>query len=120
MNTQTYSNLASPVVSKTVGDFFMFSSKRPSHIQWVLERATTTMAPSKEVNEMHGTNTRIRAVDVELIEALTAISVVSKRLARKLMILADQSQHMEGGKADEQNGRYGRVYRGTAQRRCCD
>ena len=76
------------------------------------------MAPSKEVNEMHGTNTRIRAVDAELIEALTAISVVSKRLARKLMILADQSQHMEGGKADEQNGRYGRVYRGTAQR-CC-
>ena len=45
------------------------------------------MAPSEEVNKMHGTNTRIRAVDVELIETLTAISVVSKRLARKLMIL---------------------------------
>ena len=67
---------------------------------------------------MHGTNTRTHAADDELIETLIAISVVSKRLARKLTILADQSQHMEGGKADEQNGRYGRVYRGTAQRRC--
>lgn len=69
---------------------------------------------------MYKTDTRTRAADEELIEVLTAISAVSKRLARKLTILADQSQHMEGGKADEQNGRYGRVYRGTAQRRCCD
>lgn len=69
---------------------------------------------------MYGTDNRARAADEELIEVLTAISAVSKRLARKLTILADQSQHMEGGKADEQNGRYGRVYRGTAQRRCCD
>lgn len=69
---------------------------------------------------MYETNTRTIAADEELIEVLTAISAVSKRLARKLTILADQSQHMEGGKADEQNGRYGRVYRGTAQRRCCD
>ena len=66
---------------------------------------------------MYGTDNRARAADEELIEVLTAISAVSKRLARKLTILADQSQHMEGGKAD---GRYGRVYRGTAQRRCCD
>ena len=56
---------------------------------------------------MYGTDTRTRAADEELIEVLTAISVVSKRLARKLMILADQSQHMEGGKADEQNERTG-------------
>ena len=69
---------------------------------------------------MYETNTRTIAADEELIEVLTAISVVSKRLARKLTALANQSQHMEGGKADEQNGRYGRVYRGTAQRRCCD
>ena len=69
---------------------------------------------------MHETGTRTHDADDELIETLIAISVVSKRLARKLTILADQSQHMEGGKADEQNGRYGRVYRGTAQRRCCD
>ena len=69
---------------------------------------------------MNETNTRTIAADEELIEVLTAISVVSKRLARKLTALANQSQHMEGGKADEQNGRYGRVYRGTAQRRCCD
>ena len=69
---------------------------------------------------MYGADTRTRAADEELIEVLTAISAVSKRLERKLTILADQSQHMEGGKADEQNGRYGRVYRGTAQRRCCD
>lgn len=66
---------------------------------------------------MYGTDTRTRAVDGELIEVLTAISVVSKRLARKLTILADQSQHMEGGKGDEQNERNGCVYRRTAQ--CC-
>jgi len=67
---------------------------------------------------MYGTDNRARAADEELIEVLTAISVVSKRLARKLTILADQSQHMEGGKADEQNGRYGRNYRRTAECRC--
>jgi hypothetical protein len=67
---------------------------------------------------MYGTDTRTHAVDGELIEVLTAISVVSKRLARKLTILADQSQHMEGGEADEQNERNGCVYRRTAQR-CC-
>ncbi|OQB13584.1 MAG: hypothetical protein BWY15_01659 [Firmicutes bacterium ADurb.Bin193] len=59
---------------------------------------------------MYETDTRTRAVDGELIDVLTAISVVSKRLARKLKILADQSQHMEGGKSDEQNERNGCVY----------
>lgn len=67
---------------------------------------------------MNGIDTRTRAVDGELIEVLTAISVVSKRLARKLTVLADQSQHMEGGKADEQNERNDCVYRRIAQR-CC-
>ncbi len=61
-------------------------------------------------------DTRTQVADEELIEVLTAISVVSKRLARKLTVLADQSQHMEGGKADEQNERNGCVYRRTAQR----
>ncbi len=46
---------------------------------------------------MYVTDIRTRVEDGELIEVLTAISVVSKRLARKLTILADQSQHMEGG-----------------------
>jgi hypothetical protein len=67
---------------------------------------------------MYETNTRTIAADEELIEVLTAISVVSKRLARKLTALANQSQHMEGGKADEQNERYGCNYRRTAQCRC--
>jgi hypothetical protein len=52
--------------------------------------------------------------DEELIGVLTAISVVSKRLARKLSMLAGQSQPREGGKADEQNERTGRRNCGTA------
>ena len=52
--------------------------------------------------------------DEELIGVLTANSVVSKRLARKLSMLAGQSQSIEGGKADDQNERTGRRDRGTA------
>ena len=49
-----------------------------------------------------------RAVaDEELIGVLTAISVVSKRLARKLIQLDQTSQSQEGGKNDEQNERNG-------------
>lgn len=62
-------------------------------------------------------DTRICAADEELIDVLTAISVVSMRLARKLTILARQSQSMEGGKSDEQNERNGRDHRRTAQMR---
>lgn len=41
--------------------------------------------------------------DEELADVLTAISVVSKRLARKLTTLSRQDkQKTEGGKADEQ------------------
>ena len=40
--------------------------------------------------------------DEELIDILTAISVVSKRLARNLTILAAQSKSMEGEKTNEQ------------------
>lgn len=51
----------------------------------------------------------------ELIEVLSAISMVSKRLAMKLALI--QSQSMEGGKQDEQNERYGCDHRRTTY--CC-
>lgn len=59
-------------------------------------------------------DTRDRVSDEELIGVLNAISVVSKRLAKKLSVLARQSQSKEGGKADEQNERTGRRNCGTA------
>jgi hypothetical protein len=59
-------------------------------------------------------DTRDRVSDEELIGVLNAISVVSKRLAKKLSVLAGQSQSKEGGKADEQNERTGRRNCGTA------
>ena len=59
-------------------------------------------------------DTRDCVSNEELIGVLTAISVVSKRLAKKLSVLAGQSQSKEGGKADEQNERTGRRNRGTA------
>ncbi|MGI6235747.1 MAG: hypothetical protein ACOYI6_10940 [Christensenellales bacterium] len=58
------------------------------------------------------------AEDEELIDTLIAISVVSKRLARKLALLAAQSQFKEGGKPDEQDERNGRYDRRPAQMRC--
>ena len=64
---------------------------------------------------MYGTDSRARAADEELIEILTAISVVSKRLARKLTVLANQSQHMEGEKTDEQNEQFVYDYRRVAK-----
>ena len=43
-------------------------------------------------------------MDEELADVLTAISVVSKRLARKLKMLSRESeQKPEGGKSNEQN-----------------
>ena len=42
--------------------------------------------------------------DEELIGVLTAISVVSRRLARKLLQLNQTSQSQKGGKRDERNG----------------
>ena len=45
--------------------------------------------------------------DDELIEVLTAISVVSMRLAKKLTVLAAQSKSKEGAKTNEQNERDG-------------
>ncbi|HAS04573.1 MAG TPA: hypothetical protein DCR71_02255 [Dehalococcoidia bacterium] len=50
------------------------------------------------------TECRDREMDEELADVLTAISVVSKRLARKLTMLSQQDeQKAEGGKYDEQN-----------------
>lgn len=48
------------------------------------------------------TETRDREMDEELADVLTAISVVSKRLARKLTMLSQQeNEKSEGGKSDE-------------------
>ena len=50
------------------------------------------------------TECRDREMDEELADVLTAISVVSKRLARKLTMLSQQDeQKAEGGKYDGQN-----------------
>jgi hypothetical protein len=50
------------------------------------------------------TEIRDREMDEELADVLTAISVVSKRLARKLTMLSRQDeQTAEGGKSDEQD-----------------
>ena len=61
-----------------------------------------------EAQKKHGTG-----IDQELIEVLTAISVVSKRLAMKLALI--KSQSTEGGRQDEQNERYGYDHRRAAQ-----
>lgn len=60
---------------------------------------------------------QVSGTDEELIGILTAISVVSKRLARKLTLLAGQSQSTEGEKSDEPNDNN---HRRTAPRRCRD
>ena len=52
--------------------------------------------------------------DEELIGVLTAISVVSRRLARKLIQLNQTSQSQEEGKRDEQNERNGSDHQGVA------
>ena len=50
------------------------------------------------------TKYRSRELDEELADVLIAISVVSKRLARKLTVLKRQDERMaEGGKSDEQD-----------------
>ena len=46
--------------------------------------------------------TRDTNMDEELADVLTAISVVAKRLARKLTMLSRQ-ENSEGGKSDEQD-----------------
>lgn len=50
------------------------------------------------------TEYRNSEIDEELADVLIAISVVSKRLARKLTMLKRQDERMaEGGKPDEQD-----------------
>jgi hypothetical protein len=55
--------------------------------------------------------------DEELIGVLTAISVVSKRLAGKLIRLSRSSQSTEGGKCNGQNERNVRRHQETARYR---
>ena len=43
--------------------------------------------------------------DEDIIEVLTAISVVSKRLARNIAAVHQQSQSTEGGKQNEQRSK---------------
>lgn len=43
------------------------------------------------------------AADEDIVEVLNAISVVSRRLARNIAAVSQQSQTKEGGKQDEQN-----------------
>lgn len=66
------------------------------------------------------TQAHSRTVDTEaeVIEILVTISQVSARMARNMSILAAQRQTEEGGKHYEQNERYGRDHRRTAQCRC--
>ena len=47
------------------------------------------------------------ATDEEIIGVLTAISVVSKRLARNLIQLEQQKKSMEGATKNQQNNRSG-------------
>jgi len=61
------------------------------------------MNQTDQTNDTHG-----NVPYEELIAVLTAISVVSKCLAKKLSMRAGRSQSIEGGKLDEQNERTGR------------
>ena len=56
-----------------------------------------------EVKQMYQAQTKSQSctADEELVDVLTAISVVSMRLARKLTLLSTQSQSTEGGKSDQ-------------------
>ncbi|CDX03461.1 Hypothetical protein DPCES_3575 [Desulfitobacterium hafniense] len=49
------------------------------------------------------TNLRDPELDEELAGILSAISIVSRRLARKLLTLQHQDAIKEGGEADEQD-----------------
>jgi hypothetical protein len=51
------------------------------------------------------TNIQDMELNAELAGILTAISVVSKRLAKKLMVLQQDESTGDGGEADGQNER---------------
>ena len=57
---------------------------------------------------MNESKTNAAVTDEELIGVLTAISVVSKRLAEKLIRLSRTGQSTEGGRINGQNERTGR------------
>ena len=71
------------------------------------EDSKTTQVLRKEEPPMSESRPNKAVTDEELIGVLTAISVVSKRLARKLIQLNQTSQSQEGGNHDEQNERNG-------------
>ena len=71
------------------------------------EDSKTTQVLRKEEPPMSESRPNKAVTDEELIGVLTAISVVSRRLARKLIQLNQTSQSQEGGKRDEQNERNG-------------
>ena len=85
---------------------FLFVSlfKRTSHLQWVVERAKNNTAPSKEVNRMYEAQKK-HGTDKELFNVLTAISVVSRRLAMKLALI--QSQSIGNCESQPRKGRQG-------------
>lgn len=63
----------------------------------------TTQALRKKEPLMSESRPNKAVTDEDLIGVLTAISVVSKHLARKLIQLNQTSQSQEGGKRDEQD-----------------
>lgn len=60
------------------------------------------MDPKAHNKETGGNETDLD-IGEELVGVLTAISVVSKRLARKLTALQQQAENAKGGKANEQD-----------------
>ena len=56
------------------------------------------------LSQMNQSDTKERdhALDEEMVGILTAISVVSKRLARKIMLISREEKTAKGGNTDEQ------------------
>ena len=65
----------------------------------------------------YNTNHYDACADEDIVDVLTAISVVSRRLASNLTAAHQQSKSKEGGKSHEQNERYVTDRRRTPQ--CC-
>ncbi|OUP80417.1 hypothetical protein B5F08_00730 [Anaeromassilibacillus sp. An172] len=65
----------------------------------------------------YNTNRYGTHADEDIVDILTAISVVSKRLASNLTAARQQCKSGEGGKSHEQNERYGTDHRRLTQ--CC-
>ncbi|MEO2811798.1 hypothetical protein ABHB17_06070, partial [[Eubacterium] siraeum] len=74
-------------------------------------------SPRKGDSPMNKPKINESATDEELIGVLTAISVVSKRLARNLIQLEQQKKFMEGATNHEQNKRSGTDHQRST--RCC-